>query len=492
MKSFRGLCAVCLRSTGGVHSAGTRRGSRIAQMALYAALAMGVLSWIATTASATATTRADYQFQNTLTSSLGTPPALTDLGPVANSFATESVNVSSRTVLTFPADNGVQLAPTTGVIPNDTYTIVALFRFATVTGGNGWQRIVDFKDGTSDHGLYVHQGALELYPDARGSTAAIKAEEYAQVALTRDSTGTVAGYVDGAEQFSFDDSSFDDAVIDGNNTLRFFRDNESGAFPGEASPGAVARVRLYDEALTAEQVAALSGNPGLTGTASANVASLAFPSQPLDTLSAPQVLVVTNTGHSDLPIDRARMTGTDLNDFLLSSDGCSDITLPVGESCAIGVRFAPSASGERSATLSVSSADPLSPLEIPVSGSGSQLPQWQLGPEGRQGLTGKQGPAAKIELVTCTTIVRKVKSAKHMRMQCTTKLVTSPVKFTTVGAATAAVLSRGKLIYATGSVLGKGMKIKLLLAPRRNIAKGTYTLTLTRDHKRQRAIVTIG
>lgn len=460
-------------------------------MALIAALAMGVLSWIATAASATATPSADYQFQNALASSVGTPPALTDLGPDANSFASGAVNGSSQAVLTFPADNGVQLAPTTGVIPNDTYTIAVLFRFATVTGGDGWRRIVDFKDGTSDRGLYVYRGALELYPDARGTTATIKAEGYVQVVLTRDSTGTVTGYVDGAKQFSFDDSLLNDAVIDANNTLRFFRDNESGGFPGEASAGAVARIRLYDEALTAEQVAALSGNPVSTGMLSANVASLAFASQPLGTLSTPQVLVVTNIGHSDLPIARARMTGADLNDFLLSSDGCSNITLLVGESCAIGVRFAPSASGERSAMLSVSSADPLSPLETPVSGSGSQLPPWPLGPEGPQGLPGKQGSAGEIELVTCTTIVRKVKGRKHLHMTCMTKLVTSPIKFTTVGSATAAVLSRGKVVYATGSVLGTGTKTKLLLTPRHNIAKGTYTLTLTHRHRRQREIVTI-
>lgn len=220
----------------------------------------------------------------------------------------------------------------------------------------------------------------------------------------------------------------------------------------------MARIALYDEALTAEEVAALPGPPGPPGppkTVSTNMASLAFASQPLGTLSAPEVLVVTNIGHGDLPIYRARMTGADLNDFLLTSDGCSNTTLPVGGSCAIGVRFAPSASGERSATLSVSSADPLSPLEIPASGSGSQLP---LGHEGQQGLPGPQGPAGGIELVTCTRIARKGKGGQHAQMKCRARLVTGPVKFTAAGATTTAVLSRGKLVYATGSLLGTGTK----------------------------------
>ncbi len=203
--------------------------------------------------------RADYLFQHTLASSLGTPPALTDLGPGTNSFVTVGVNGSSQVALTFPTDNGVRLAPTTGVIPNDAYTIAVLLRFAAVNRGEGWVRIVDFKNGTSDRGLYAHRGDLELYPDARGARAMIRAGAFAQVVFTRNGAGRVVGYVNGARQFSFDDSVLRDAVIDSRDTLRFFRDNEIGVTPEEASPGAVARIRLYDRALTAQQVAALSG-----------------------------------------------------------------------------------------------------------------------------------------------------------------------------------------------------------------------------------------
>jgi CSLREA domain-containing protein len=60
----------------------------------------------------------------------------------------------------------------------------------------------------------------------------------------------VVGYVDGIQQFSFSDTS-GDAVIDANNALRFFRDNQSGS---EHSAGSVARIRLYDTALTAVEI----------------------------------------------------------------------------------------------------------------------------------------------------------------------------------------------------------------------------------------------
>lgn len=196
-------------------------------------LAMSVAGWTTAATSASAALRADYQFQNTLASSFGAPPTLTTVGSGTNSFATESVNGPSQTVLTFPAENGVQLAPTTGVIPNDNYTLVVLFRFAQITN-RPWQRIVDFQNSTSDRGLYAHQGTLELYPYAKGATATIKAEEYVLVALTRDSAGTVTGYVDGTKQFSYDDSSTDAAVIDANNGFASSATTKVGALQERA------------------------------------------------------------------------------------------------------------------------------------------------------------------------------------------------------------------------------------------------------------------
>jgi hypothetical protein len=372
---------------------------RIEMAVCCAAVAVCTPGGMTAAAPASAALRADYQFQNTLSSSLGAPPALTNLGLGADSFATESVNGSSQVVLTFPDENGVRLAPTAGVISNDRYTLVVLFSFAQITN-HLWQRIVDFQNGTSDRGLYSYQGALELYPYAKGTTATIKAGEYLLVALTRDSAGMVTGYVDGTKQFSYDDSSTRAAVIDAHNTLRFFRDNESGGASGESSAGAVARIQLYDEALTAKQVAQLPRVPSVaTGTATANVGSLSFAAQRLGTLSAPHTVVIANTGHSSLRIQRVQMTGANPDDFLLSSDRCSYRTLQVSEFCSIGVRFAPSAGKQRSATLSVPSADPLSPLKIAMLGTGGRA----------------------IKARPCTKTISKAEHGTHARTKCVTR-----------------------------------------------------------------------
>lgn len=212
--------------------------------------ALTALTWaVVSGAPAQATLKADYVFENTRASSIPAP-ALTDLG-AGNSFVTDTVDSVSRIVLQFPEGNGLSLSPTLGVIPSGTYTIVILFRFATVSG---FRRIVDFKNGTSDRGLYNESSNLVFFDVADGSHTPIGAGIYVQVALTRDAGGNVVGYVNGTPQITFTDGS-NLAVIDGSTTLRFFQDDTE--FPDEASAGAVARIRLFDTALSPLEVAAL-------------------------------------------------------------------------------------------------------------------------------------------------------------------------------------------------------------------------------------------
>jgi virginiamycin B lyase len=117
---------------------------------------------------------------------------------------------------------------------------------------------------------------------------------------------------------------------------------------------------------------AVDAGPG--GSASASPTSLAFGGQPLGTLGAPRSVTITNLGPGNLEIEAARLTGGDVDDFLVTSDGCSQTTLALGETCALHLRFAPSATGERRATLALTSNDPASPLRIALEGSG-ELPQ---------------------------------------------------------------------------------------------------------------------
>jgi hypothetical protein len=215
-----------------------------------------------TPSAAAATLKADYQFQGTLASSVGTPPDLATLGSVANTYATETVDGQVRTVLSFPADNGVVLVPTTGVVPNDRYSIVILLLLHHV---DSYRRLNAFNNGQADVGFYLYNGHLLFYPNDVEGSSVINADTWAQVVLTRDGTGLVSGYLQGLRELVFIDGS--DAIIDSNNMLRFFRDDECGATScGEDSDGEVARIRLFDDALTPDEVAALDRLPTTTTT----------------------------------------------------------------------------------------------------------------------------------------------------------------------------------------------------------------------------------
>lgn len=192
---------------------------------------------------------ADYKFQTTLASDLAGAPDLSPIG--TNTFINESVGGTSHTVLDFPAGNGVELAGATSIIPADAYTIAVEFRFDSTAGP---RRLLDFKSGAANSGLYNLSGALNFFPVATGPGGAFAPNTYAQVVLTRDAARQVVGYVNGVQQFSFTDTS-DLAVIDASDRLRFFQDDM--AVPGEDSGGAVARVRLFTGALSPDEVAAL-------------------------------------------------------------------------------------------------------------------------------------------------------------------------------------------------------------------------------------------
>ncbi len=200
-----------------------------------------------------ATLKADYQFQGTRTSSLAGAPALTDIGPGTNAFATETVEGRPRQVLTFPKANGLSLSGIRSIVSATSYSIVIDARLAEISG---YRRLVDFSNGASDLGLYDFGGVLRFYNFAFGTPELIRANTYARIVLTRDARGRIAGYVDGRLAFPPTDDSQQGAAVIGLDILRFFQDD--GSVTGEDSAGAVARIRLYDGALTADEVLGLS------------------------------------------------------------------------------------------------------------------------------------------------------------------------------------------------------------------------------------------
>lgn len=192
---------------------------------------------------------ADYGFENSLVSSVGGAPDLAEAGDVATGYADDMVLGQTRPVLTFSGFTGLSLRPASEVIDSGEYTIELLFRFDHI---GGWRKIIDFNEGTEDCGLYFLDGHLNFFPVALAVGSPIETDSYVHVVLTRDRSGTLAGYVNGARQFTLDDREL--AVVDANDTLLFFHDDALSN--EEYSSGAVAGLRLYDGPLSADEVIA--------------------------------------------------------------------------------------------------------------------------------------------------------------------------------------------------------------------------------------------
>jgi hypothetical protein len=95
-----------------------------------------------------------------------------------------------------------------------------------------------------------------------------------------------------------------------------------------------------------------------------------FPSVPDGRTGAVQSVTVTNCGTAPLTIDDAIITGANSNQFIIVSDLCSGQTLPIGGTCEIQMRFAPSGAGPRSAILQIFDNAPNSPQTINLVGTG--------------------------------------------------------------------------------------------------------------------------
>lgn len=153
--------------------------------------------------------------------------------------------------------------------------IYSLEIFFSLDQLSNYRRLVDFKNGVGDSGLYLNDGDLSFYgPTGRVDTN-YAAGEMLHIVLTRDADKVVRGYGQGAELFSFNDTTGHDfGVFSGPDGIaRFFRDNGS-----EASSGFVDFIRIYDRVLTTAEVGQLYGGGTPVRAFDAPVAAVPEPS----------------------------------------------------------------------------------------------------------------------------------------------------------------------------------------------------------------------
>lgn len=130
-----------------------------------------------------------------------------------------------------------------------------------------------------------------------------------------------------------------------------------------------AKLTFTDSASNSPQTVSLSG----VGTAiSLSTTSLSFGNQTVGKKSSPQVVTFTNTSTTfTVAFSTRKITGTNAADFaaVKGTNQCGT-TLAPGANCSFSVVFTPSATGSRSAALSISDNGGASPQTIALSGTG--------------------------------------------------------------------------------------------------------------------------
>ena len=94
-----------------------------------------------------------------------------------------------------------------------------------------------------------------------------------------------------------------------------------------------------------------------------------YPTQGVGTISPAQTVTLTNTGNAALFINGERQGGNDPLDFAESNDQCVGTFVATGSSCTLQVDFRPTATGTRTATISVIDNAANSPQAIILTGT---------------------------------------------------------------------------------------------------------------------------
>ena len=171
---------------------------------------------------------------------------------------------------TFGVQQGLSLSGTGAF---DVYSIDIHFYFDNVSASfNGYQRILDFQNRTSDSGLYDLNGSLQLFassgtgdPHAGTSYPVFTNGTMADLLVTRNASGLFSAYVNGNLAFSVMDTDGATRFSGPGNIMYFFIDDLQTLinFPPEAGSGFVDFIQVTVPPAAVPAPIAGAGLPGL-------------------------------------------------------------------------------------------------------------------------------------------------------------------------------------------------------------------------------------
>jgi hypothetical protein len=234
------------------------------------------------------------------------------------------------------------------------------------------------------------------------------------------------------------------------------------------SPGAMSTVRTHQTATllpngrvlvaggagpdgqpqtTAEEF--LAGNGPLV---TVTPGSIAFGGQLVGTVSAANFYKVTNVGTAGLVVTGATVTGKNPGDFRVHT-GCAGAPVPPGGTCTVAVRFAPSSTSLRTATIAVSDNAPLSPQGVPVTGFGGGPDAWvPVGPmtTAREHFTATLLPGGKVLMAGGQTVTGGSLASAELYNPATRSFSATGSLNTARSDPAAALLPDGKVLITGG------------------------------------------
>jgi hypothetical protein len=161
---------------------------------------------------------AAYTFDNTLAAVEPGVAALTAVNPLGTSgYQAADVFGSVQTTYHFDGqaspvlDQGGLDFDTTGLISPNDYSVEMVVELSD--RDNAWRRLLDSSDRQSDDGLSIDpSNNLDDYPSAAGSGSLFTPNSFFDIFVTVDPSNTVAGYLDGVQQFSTTSTNLDVAT----------------------------------------------------------------------------------------------------------------------------------------------------------------------------------------------------------------------------------------------------------------------------------------
>jgi len=139
------------------------------------------------------------------------------------------------------------------------------------------------------------------------------------------------------------------------------------AFSPTASGTRTGKIKIADSELGSPQAITVTG----TGTyVSLSPTRLGFGSHAVGATSPAKIVTLTNVGTALVDISSIQIAGADSQDFIQSATTCGPSVVG-GASCTISLRFKPTATGTRSATLDLNDDGGGSPQTVALSGTGS-------------------------------------------------------------------------------------------------------------------------